>query len=204
MTALLCFFSLQQGTSRASRGRFCASAAMTLEISTKSSPARHRATRVLRRRRDTCRSCRRRIAVPVNARVVRADLRGRQELVGWCRLCFGGVAGYYHPEGKAGEARYALHRSPCCELDTNALMLGFAGVREMYEGRIEVLRYSATPVGRTNRFAALAHISSNRSGRQPMRWQVRASCSRCRWRLASRDFLAPTSRQQSIFTLVQF
>ena len=54
----------------------------------------------------------------------------------------------------------------------------------MYEGRIEVLRYPATPVGRTNIFVALAHISSNRSGRQPMLWQVRASFSRCRWRLA--------------------
>ncbi len=95
------------------------------------------------------------------------------------------MAGYYNPEGKAGEARYAsIAPFPCCQLDTHGLMLGFAGVREMYEGRIEVLRYSATPVGRTNLFAALAYISSNRSGRQPMPWQVRASFSRCRWRLA--------------------
>jgi hypothetical protein len=46
---------------------------------------------------------------------------------------------------------YAPHRPPCCKLDTHGLALGFAGVHEMYEGRIEVLRYSATPVGRTNR-----------------------------------------------------
>ena len=54
----------------------------------------------------------------------------------------------------------------------------------MYEGRIDVLRYAATPAGGTNMFVASAHVSSNRSGRQPMRWQVRASFSRCRWRLA--------------------
>ncbi len=35
-------------------------------------------------------------------------------------------------------------------------MLGFAGVREMYDGRIEVLRYPATPVGGTNMFVALS------------------------------------------------
>jgi hypothetical protein len=60
------------------------------------------------------------------------------------------VAGYYHPEGKAGEVCHALHHSPCCELDTHGLMSGFAGVREMYEERIEVLRYSATPGGLYN------------------------------------------------------
>ena len=54
----------------------------------------------------------------------------------------------------------------------------------MYEGRIEVLRCFAYPVGRANIFVAQAHIYSNRSGRQPMPRQVRASFSRCRWRLA--------------------
>jgi hypothetical protein len=59
-------------------------------------------------------------------------------------------AGYYSPKREAGEVCYAPHRPPCCKLDTHGLALGFAGVHEMYEGRIEILRYSATPVGRTN------------------------------------------------------
>ena len=42
------------------------------------------------------------------------------------------------------------------ELDTHGLILGFAGVREMYEGHIDLLRYPATPVGRINMVCGLS------------------------------------------------
>ena len=81
------------------------------------------------------------------------------------------MAGYYHPDGKAGEARYAtIAPVPLrCQLNTLGfnLMSGFAGVCEMYEGHLKRLRRLARLSGSSAaRFSALiAHISANRSGR---------------------------------------
>jgi hypothetical protein len=66
-----------QVTSSPNQGSSLASSATASAMSTRSSPAKHHATAVLRTHKDTSASCQPRIVVPANARMVRAALRSR-------------------------------------------------------------------------------------------------------------------------------